>query len=97
MEYSDKVLKCADCSAEFIFTAGEQMFFADKGFKNEPKRCKACKGNRGQSAGAGSGSEAADWAGGDADAAAGAAGLAGAGLVAETAGGLEPIAADTLS
>ena len=43
MEYHDKVLKCAECSAEFVFTAGEQMFFADKGFKNEPKRCKACK------------------------------------------------------
>jgi CxxC-x17-CxxC domain-containing protein len=48
MEYSDKVLKCADCSAEFVFTAGEQMFFADKGFKNEPKRCKACKSTRAQ-------------------------------------------------
>jgi CxxC-x17-CxxC domain-containing protein len=48
MEYHDKVLKCADCGAEFVFTAGEQMFFADKGFKNEPKRCKACKTNRTQ-------------------------------------------------
>jgi CxxC-x17-CxxC domain-containing protein len=48
MEYHDKVLKCADCGAEFVFTAGEQMFFADKGFKNEPKRCKACKANRAQ-------------------------------------------------
>jgi CxxC-x17-CxxC domain-containing protein len=56
MEYSDKILKCSDCSAEFVFTAGEQMFFADKGFKNEPKRCKACKGNRGQSMSAGSAS-----------------------------------------
>jgi CxxC-x17-CxxC domain-containing protein len=56
MEYHDKVLKCADCGAEFIFTAGEQMFFADKGFKNEPKRCKACKGSRAQSNGNGSGS-----------------------------------------
>jgi len=46
MEYHDKVLKCADCGAEFVFTAGEQMFFADKGFKNEPKRCKACKATR---------------------------------------------------
>src|SRR2546428_8335011 len=36
MEYHDKVLKCAECGAEFVFTAGEQMFFADKGFKNEP-------------------------------------------------------------
>src|SRR5258706_8618638 len=39
-------LKCAECGAEFVFTAGEQMFFADKGFKNEPKRCKACKAKR---------------------------------------------------
>ena len=39
MEYHDKVLKCSECGAEFVFTAGEQMFFADKGFKNEPKRC----------------------------------------------------------
>jgi CxxC-x17-CxxC domain-containing protein len=38
MEYHDRVLKCAECTAEFVFTAGEQMFFADKGFKNEPKR-----------------------------------------------------------
>ncbi|MGH9688445.1 MAG: zinc-ribbon domain containing protein [Candidatus Acidiferrales bacterium] len=48
MEYHDKVLKCSECGAEFVFTAGEQMFFADKGFKNEPKRCKACKTVRGQ-------------------------------------------------
>jgi len=55
MEYHDKVLKCADCGAEFVFTAGEQMFFADKGFKNEPKRCKACKANRAQGNDPGSG------------------------------------------
>ncbi|HLE36326.1 MAG TPA: zinc-ribbon domain containing protein [Candidatus Acidoferrales bacterium] len=51
MEYHDKVLKCVDCGAEFVFTAGEQMFFADKGFKNEPKRCKGCKGQRAQASG----------------------------------------------
>ena len=50
MEYHDRVLKCVECNAEFVFTAGEQMFFADKGFKNEPKRCKACKSKRGNSA-----------------------------------------------
>ena len=55
MEYHDKVLKCADCGAEFVFTAGEQMFFADKGFKNEPKRCKTCKANRAQGNETGSG------------------------------------------
>ena len=48
MEYHDKVLKCSECGAEFVFTAGEQMFFADKGFKNEPKRCKGCKAARAQ-------------------------------------------------
>src|SRR5208337_2419796 len=48
MEYRDRVLKCMDCGAEFVFTAGEQLFFADKGFKNEPKRCKPCKLKRSQ-------------------------------------------------
>ena len=46
MEFQDKVLKCIDCGADFIFTAGEQLFFHDKQFKNEPKRCKACKSKR---------------------------------------------------
>ena len=46
MEFQDRILRCVDCGAEFIWTAGEQQFFADKNFKNEPKRCKACKGKR---------------------------------------------------
>jgi CxxC-x17-CxxC domain-containing protein len=46
MEFQDKVLKCIDCGADFVFTAGEQLFFHDKQFKNEPKRCKACKTKR---------------------------------------------------
>ncbi len=46
MEYQDRSLTCVDCGAEFIWTAGEQVFFADKQFKNEPKRCKDCKGKR---------------------------------------------------
>ena len=54
MEYRDKVLKCSECGAEFVFTAGEQMFFADKGFKNEPKRCKSCKSRRSESHSGGS-------------------------------------------
>ena len=51
MEYSDKVLKCVECSAEFVFTAGEQSFYADKGFKHEPKRCKGCKAKRAEGGG----------------------------------------------
>jgi CxxC-x17-CxxC domain-containing protein len=46
MEFQDKRLKCIDCGTEFVFTAGEQLFFRDKQFKNEPKRCKACKAKR---------------------------------------------------
>ena len=46
MEFQDKSLRCVDCGDEFIWTAGEQLFFADKQFKNEPKRCKACKAKR---------------------------------------------------
>jgi len=46
MEFQDKVLTCIDCGAEFTFTAGEQLFFHDKQFKNEPKRCKSCKSKR---------------------------------------------------
>src|SRR5438105_1990594 len=46
VEFQDKMLKCIDCGADFTFTAGEQLFFHDKQFKNEPKRCKACKSKR---------------------------------------------------
>ena len=46
MEFQDKSLHCVDCGTEFIWTAGEQLFFADKNFKNEPKRCKGCKSKR---------------------------------------------------
>ena len=41
--YEDKTLVCKDCGAEFVFTAGEQEFYAEKGFANEPTRCKDCR------------------------------------------------------
>ena len=44
--YQDKTLICKECGAEFVFTAGEQEFYADKGFVNEPQRCKACRDAR---------------------------------------------------
>jgi len=46
MEFVDRLLICADCGGEFVFTAGEQLFFLDKQFKNDPKRCKPCKSRR---------------------------------------------------
>lgn len=41
--YTDKTLVCKDCGNEFVFTAGEQEFYAEKGFTNEPQRCKSCR------------------------------------------------------
>ena len=43
MTYVDKALNCVDCSTTFTFSAGEQEFFAGKGFTNEPKRCPDCR------------------------------------------------------
>lgn len=41
--FQDKTLQCKDCGAEFVFTAGEQQFYSEKGFENEPKKCKECR------------------------------------------------------
>lgn len=55
--YEDKVLVCKDCGSEFVFTAGEQEFFAAKGFENIPTRCKGCRDARKMRMGYGGGSE----------------------------------------
>ena len=39
----DKTLVCKDCGESFVFTASEQDFYAEKGFTNEPTRCKSCR------------------------------------------------------
>jgi len=44
--YQDKTLVCKECGGEFTFTAGEQEFYAERGFQNEPQRCKGCRDNR---------------------------------------------------
>jgi len=41
--YQDRSLTCRDCAEEFIFSAGEQAFFATKGLTNDPQRCPACR------------------------------------------------------
>ena len=50
--YEDKVLVCKECGEEFVFTAGEQEFYAEKGFENEPGRCPAYGAARKQRRGA---------------------------------------------
>ena len=42
----DKTLTCKDCRVEFVFTARDQQFYADKGFENEPQRCRDCRSQR---------------------------------------------------
>lgn len=41
--FEDKQLACRDCGKEFVWTAGEQEFFAQKGFQNAPTRCQDCR------------------------------------------------------
>ena len=58
--YTDEILTCTDCNAQFTFSAGEQEFFAAKGFQNKPNRCPDCraarKAQRSSSGGGGGGS-----------------------------------------
>jgi CxxC-x17-CxxC domain-containing protein len=51
--YIDERLTCTDCGAEFVFSAGEQEFFASKGFQNKPNRCPDCRSARKAQRGAG--------------------------------------------
>lgn len=46
MAYTDQVLTCADCGIDFVFSASEQEFFAQKGFTSAPKRCSSCRAQR---------------------------------------------------
>lgn len=50
----DKTLTCRECGADFVFSASEQEFYAEKGFTNEPGRCPACRAARKQRNGGGS-------------------------------------------
>jgi CxxC-x17-CxxC domain-containing protein len=43
MSFTDKPITCRDCGTEFMFTVGEQEFYAQKGFTNEPTRCSSCR------------------------------------------------------
>ncbi len=43
---ADRNITCKDCGNEFTFTEGEQQFYAEKGFENDPVRCKDCRAAR---------------------------------------------------
>ncbi len=44
--YTDKKLICRDCGNEFVFTAGEQEFYNERGFDSVPQRCRFCRQKR---------------------------------------------------
>ena len=44
--FEDKTLICRDCNGPFVFTAGEQGFYLEKGLLNQPQRCPSCRANR---------------------------------------------------
>jgi len=43
VSFEDKTLQCRECSVNFVWTAGEQEFYAQKGLVNIPSRCPDCR------------------------------------------------------
>lgn len=65
MSFEDKTIVCSDCGTEFIHSADDQNRYAERGFTNEPKRCRECREKRKtQSAGGGRGSRGGGGGGG---------------------------------
>jgi CxxC-x17-CxxC domain-containing protein len=62
MSFADRTLTCRDCGAMFTFTAGEQEFYASKGFTNDPTRCSACRASHRSQRTAGASSTGGDGA-----------------------------------
>ena len=54
MSFSDITLTCKDCGNPFVFTAGEQEFYQQRGLMNQPGRCSDCRAARKASGGGGS-------------------------------------------
>src|SRR5437870_9891304 len=46
MEFTDKTIVCSDCGVEFVHSAEDQGRYAERGFTNEPKRCRGCREKR---------------------------------------------------
>ena len=53
MPYEDKMIVCADCGQEFVHSGDDQARYAERGFTNEPKRCRTCRESRKTQSGGG--------------------------------------------
>ena len=40
--FQPRVLICCECREEFVFTVAAQQYFAERGYSEDPKRCKSC-------------------------------------------------------
>ncbi len=40
--FEPKILICSECNEEFVFTCAAQEYFAERGYTEDPKRCKTC-------------------------------------------------------
>ena len=43
MTPTDRLLSCRDCYQDFVFTVGEQEFYASRHFTHPPSRCPFCR------------------------------------------------------
>ncbi|MBN2562695.1 MAG: zinc-ribbon domain containing protein [Phycisphaerae bacterium] len=55
MPYEDKMIECVECGQEFVHSGEDQARYAERGFTNEPKRCRECREKRKARGGRGSG------------------------------------------
>ena len=40
--HEPKILICEECNEEFVFTKAAQQYFQERGYTEDPKRCKTC-------------------------------------------------------
>ena len=59
----DQTLRCRDCGVDFIWTEGEQQFYASRGLTNPPSRCPSCRAAR-RASGSGGGGGGGGYGGG---------------------------------
>src|SRR5688572_20457568 len=64
--HEDRQVTCCDCGATFVFTAGEQQFYEERGFNSPPRRCKECRKSRKAQGGGGGGDRPSRGGGGGA-------------------------------
>jgi len=64
LSYQDKTLQCRDCGQDFVWTEGEQEFYAQRGLVNQPGRCPDCRRARKSQQGGGGYSSGGGYGGG---------------------------------